>query len=516
MAPGGEFRIDLLHEGTYRAVLLAPEDRGGRGPDLLAGPDGAPRIVEHTAGSELGGLELMATAGRVRGRVSGAANAGDLLKPMGFTADQAADLSTDLIGLSGALSEWSGGQRSVAETADILSKALLGERESLKPLGIAINQAQVDQRALTIAQRDGRDAITEQDKALATQQLIFEKSTDAQKAFAEGGNDLIAAQNQLRARFNQLKEDLARNLMPTFERMAVVALELMDVFEEDGLGGVIGALGDKIAEAWPSIRSKLGEWTEGFLNWVAETGPPFLAAFGSFLIDDALPFIVTKLREWLDAFVTWAQEVGPPFLDQMGEMLRRFGDWFVADGLPMIVENLAKWLAAFVQWAIDIAPNVIAKLREFTIAVGTWLLEQVPTLLGYLLEWTAAFVSWVVTDLTPNLLTALGQMMVDIAEDFVGLASDVIDAALNLGKQSVDKIVAGITEDNQVPRLGESFGNGVFENFRGFFLPPAVSYQVTHQTGPESKLGRLRWVGSWSARCLQPEQRANKVLSQSS
>ena len=78
VAPGGEFRIDLLHEGTYRAVLLAPEDRGGRGPDLLAGTDGAPRIVEHAAGSELGGLELVATAGRVRGRVSGAANADDL------------------------------------------------------------------------------------------------------------------------------------------------------------------------------------------------------------------------------------------------------------------------------------------------------------------------------------------------------------------------------------------------------------------------------------------------------
>ncbi len=78
VAPGGDFRIDLLHEGTYRVVLLAPEDRGGRGPDLLADPDGAPRILEHTAGSELGGVQLVATAGRVKGRVSGPANANDL------------------------------------------------------------------------------------------------------------------------------------------------------------------------------------------------------------------------------------------------------------------------------------------------------------------------------------------------------------------------------------------------------------------------------------------------------
>ena len=77
VAPGGEFRIDLLHEGTYRAVLLAPEDRGGRGPDLLAGPNGAPRIVEHAAGNEISGVDLWATAGRVRGRVSGATSTDD-------------------------------------------------------------------------------------------------------------------------------------------------------------------------------------------------------------------------------------------------------------------------------------------------------------------------------------------------------------------------------------------------------------------------------------------------------
>lgn len=77
LSPEGRFRIDLLHEGTYRAVLLAPEDRGGRGPDLLVGPDGAPRILEHSAGSELSGVELVATAGRVRGRVSGATSADD-------------------------------------------------------------------------------------------------------------------------------------------------------------------------------------------------------------------------------------------------------------------------------------------------------------------------------------------------------------------------------------------------------------------------------------------------------
>ena len=177
--------------------------------------------------------EVAARMGLTSTQAAGlAANAGDLLKPMGFTADEAANMSTEIIGLAGALSEWSGGQRGVEETAEILSKALLGERDSLKSLGISINQAEVDQRALTIAQQDGRDAITEQDKALATQALILEKSTDAQEAYAAGGNKLTAAQNRLKAAFGELQERLARKLLPLFAKAADIVVELIEVFED--------------------------------------------------------------------------------------------------------------------------------------------------------------------------------------------------------------------------------------------------------------------------------------------
>jgi hypothetical protein len=425
-----------------------------------------------------------------------AANAGDLLKPMGFTADQAADMSTEIIGLSGALSEWSGGQRSVEETAEILSKALLGERDSLKSLGISINQAEVDTKALQIAQLDGRDAINAQDKALATQQLILEKSTDAQDAFAAGGNQLVAAQNLLRARFGEITETLARRLLPVFNRAAGVVVELIDVFDRDGLAGVVRDLHQRFAEAWPAIRRQLGVWATGFVQWVQTVGPPFLSALGAWLanvaswfvddalpviverlsqwadaflqwaadvappllqrladlavqlgewfIDDALPVIVDKLEQWAVAFVNWATEVVPPLLQRLVELAQRLGEWFVNDGLPVIVEKLAQWAAAFIEWAVSIAPDVIAKLTDFAIQLGTWLLSQVPTLVGYLAEWTWAFVRWAGTDLLPQLTVALWQVLRDIGGSLVDLGGRLIDGAIELGKKIVDAIVDGI------------------------------------------------------------------------
>lgn len=149
-----------------------------------------------------------------------AAGFGDLLKPMGFTADQAADMSKKVVGLSGALSSWSGGTKGAAEVSDILAKAMLGERDGLKALGISISDADVQGRLAAKGQKDLTGAALEQAKALATQELIFEKSTDAQKAWAEGGNKALAASNKLKAGFAEFREQIADKLLPVVLKVA--------------------------------------------------------------------------------------------------------------------------------------------------------------------------------------------------------------------------------------------------------------------------------------------------------
>jgi len=128
-----------------------------------------------------------------------AASFGDLLKPMGFTAGQAADMSTKVVGLSGALSSWSGGTVSAADASDILAKAMLGETDGLKSLGIAISAADIDARLAAKGQKELTGAALAQAKAVATQELIFEKSTDAQTAWSNGGNKALLGQNKLKA-----------------------------------------------------------------------------------------------------------------------------------------------------------------------------------------------------------------------------------------------------------------------------------------------------------------------------
>jgi phage-related protein len=146
-----------------------------------------------------------------------ATNMGDLLIPMGFTREQAAKMSTDIVGLSGALAEWTGGTKSASEVADILTAAMLGETDGLTALGISLS---ADEIAAELAAK-GQDKLTgaalNQATAQAVQNLVLAKSVDAQTAFAGGADSALRKQAELTAKFEEGKEALISALFPAFQ-----------------------------------------------------------------------------------------------------------------------------------------------------------------------------------------------------------------------------------------------------------------------------------------------------------
>lgn len=164
--------------------------------------------------------------------IDAAAAMGDLLVPMGFTREETAGLTTDTVNLSGALAEWTGGQKTAEEVTTILSKALLGEREELKQLGISISEADVKQRLKAKGVENLTGKLLEQAKATATLELITEKSTDAQAAFIKNADLNIRTQAELNAKFQEVNEKLATALLPVFARLVELASSAADVITD--------------------------------------------------------------------------------------------------------------------------------------------------------------------------------------------------------------------------------------------------------------------------------------------
>jgi hypothetical protein len=243
--------------------------------------------------------------------------------------------------------------------------------------------------------------------------------------------------------------------LPLFAKAADIVVELIQVFEDDGLGGVISNVSQRIKDAWPMIRTQLGVWARGFVDWVRQVGPPFLAAlgdlllrFGNWFIDDALPVIIDKLGQWANAFVDWIGPLIPPFFRKLKELIAEFANWFIDVGLEMIVTKLGEWAKAFLEWVGPLIPPLLRELVKLLIEVGKWMLTRaLPTLILLAARWAAALVDWVI-DVAPDVLEELGILIADAA-------SALADGALQLGKDLVDAIVDGIKS------VGGSVGSAI-------------------------------------------------------
>jgi hypothetical protein len=142
------------------------------------------------------------------------ASTGDLLTGFGFTQDSALDLSNEVQKLAvdlASFTNFSGGAKGASEA---LTKALLGERESVKSLGISILEADVQAKVLENTQKGITFETERQAKAYATLQIAQEQSKNASKDFERTQDQLANRQRQLLAVTEDVQVQLGSIFLP--------------------------------------------------------------------------------------------------------------------------------------------------------------------------------------------------------------------------------------------------------------------------------------------------------------
>ena len=184
---------------------------------------------------------------------------GAVAQGIGFTQDESAGLSARLFELSGDIASFNNISAGAEPVLRAFQSALVGEREALKTYGIAISEAEVQTKALAMTGKDSADALTRQEKALATTELLFDKAA-VQIGNAQREAEGFAAQMlQTRAKTQELREEVGTQLLPA-------AGELVGLFN----------------------------------NFVTDVSPSVIAAFG--LINDAIVATVDATDKGTDAF----------------------------------------------------------------------------------------------------------------------------------------------------------------------------------------------------------------------
>lgn len=144
---------------------------------------------------------------------------GDLLTGFGFAQDQALGMSKRVQELSADLASFTNIEGGAKRASEALTKALLGERESLKSLGIVVNEELIKERLRAKGLDKLRGLALKQAQAMETLEIAMSQSKNAIGDFARTQN---SAANQIRiaqARFKDLRIEIGTNLIPAITKM---------------------------------------------------------------------------------------------------------------------------------------------------------------------------------------------------------------------------------------------------------------------------------------------------------
>lgn len=229
-----------------------------------------------------------------------AATYGNLFRAMNISTDASYDMSTGLVSLAADLASFNNMDPTMV--LDKLRAGLSGETEPLKTLGVNLNAALIEAKALELGLWDGNDAIDAAAKAQASYALIMEQTTLAQGDFARTSDGLANQQRIIAANFKNVKATIGTALLPMIEKLSST---LNSVFSDPafqvGLQKFIDGLGrfaSKVMEAIPQVI----DWFKRMSAWLSENQGVIvgiLAALGvavaAFVYTTVIPAIVSMI-----------------------------------------------------------------------------------------------------------------------------------------------------------------------------------------------------------------------------
>lgn len=155
---------------------------------------------------------------------------GDLLVGFGFTEDAALSLSDKVNRLAADLASFQNIEGGTAEASKALTKALVGETESAKALGIVIRQNTAEYKN-EVAQIMRSQGVTEiQAKAIANLNIAYTQSSKAIGDVQRTSGSLANQTRQLTESLKQLGAQFGKDLIPLAQSVVNVFNKISTVF----------------------------------------------------------------------------------------------------------------------------------------------------------------------------------------------------------------------------------------------------------------------------------------------
>lgn len=153
---------------------------------------------------------------------------GDLLTGFGFTQKSALELSGTVNKLAVDLASFQNLQGGSARASEILTKALVGQTDSLSSLGIALRQDTKEFKSRVAQIQENESVTLLQAKSLAILSIALEQTKNAQGDYKRSLSSLENQQKLLNSRLDDLAITLGDNLVPVTKIFVAEIVQVID------------------------------------------------------------------------------------------------------------------------------------------------------------------------------------------------------------------------------------------------------------------------------------------------
>ena len=292
--------------------------------------------------------EVAAATGRSRYELrASAADFGAVTKALGFTEDSAADMSAAALTMAVDLGAFH--NLPTEDVANRIQKALTGETESMKALGIVINQNRIKQELLNMGISENVNQVDEATKAQAIFNIIQGQTGDAVGIAEEEAGSFTGQVVALKAAWSDFMVDVGTQLLPVLTPL----LTNFGAFAREVLPLVVEWVSTKLVPAFIAfaefINTSVLPAIGSVGGWITTTLVPALQTMWTWFNDNIMPVLLAvadvvgavlgKAFEFLGAL--WTNIIIPAavtFYEWLDKLLAPI------DGISGAVEKLIAWL----------------------------------------------------------------------------------------------------------------------------------------------------------------------------
>lgn len=435
-------------------------------------------------------------------------NQADLYTGMGFTKEAALELSQQATELAYNLASFNNVQDSRAIEA--VTKAMLGETDSMTLLGVKLTDSVMEQSEFVKASGKSWSAMNQMERANAYLNEAIKQSTNAMRE-ENGvvGDARLTAEsftNQLKnmkGKFHEISVAIGQALLPVIAPLVTKFNELLEkvlnfVEANPKIVGVITSIAGAIALISPlalgigkilTLIGGLGVTLSSIIPLLVALGVGFMAVVGSSdALSGSLSGFLDNVVQYFVQGINTLIEYLPKFIEIGFNLITNIING-IATGIPEFIGTVTESMVTGLQVILDHLPEWLEKGKAIVMQLVNGLVEKVP-------EWASSLLDGIVrllqilgenlpeflrkgadivvqlisglASMLPDLLGKMGEMLgnllLKISEKFPDLLKAGVDLVLNLIDGIIEKFpdmlsAGGELITSLISGIGNFFGN---------------------------------------------------------